>query len=371
MRAQGVFIASTGQNVGKTTTSLGIVSGLIAKGYKTGFMKPVGQEHVQLPSGESVDKDVILFKEHFKLIDSYSHMSPVIIPQGFTKDYLDHKIHPSELQSKIQDSYEKLCRKNHFVVVEGTGHVGVGSIIQLNNAQVANFLNLPVILIASGGLGSSFDELVLNKTLCDLHRVRVMGVILNRVRENKKEMITHYMSKALKRWSIPLIGCMPFDPVLQNPNMQDLEFLFQTSLLSGEEHRLRHFESIRLVACSVNIFREMIVPNQIVITPTSREDIILSLVSKQLEYKSRLMLDDLQCGFILTGEYPPRHFIIEQLQKANIPALYTHDHSHTALQKISSFTAKIRKEDEEKIQEAIQVVSSHIDFGLFLDQIKI
>ena len=77
MGSKGFFVASTGQNVGKTTTSLGLVAGLHKRKIQAGFMKPVGQEHVKLPSGEFVDKDVILFKEHFHLKDSYEHMSPV------------------------------------------------------------------------------------------------------------------------------------------------------------------------------------------------------------------------------------------------------------------------------------------------------
>ena len=79
---------------------------------------------------------------------------------------------------------------------------------------------------------------------------------------------------------------------------------------------------------------------------------------------------DLASGLILTGDYPPRHFIIEQLQKAGIPMLYTKEHSHSAMQMLSTFTAKIRKEDQAKIQEAIEVVDSHIDFDKLLSLVS-
>lgn len=366
MPGKGFFVASTGQNVGKTTTCLGLVAGLHKRKIKAGFMKPVGQEHLEVGNGEFVDKDVVLFKEHFKLKDAYENMSPVLIPPGFTKDFLDHKIHSHDLKVKIETSYDKLRKKNDFMVVEGTGHVGVGSIIQLNNAQVAQLLHLPVILIASGGLGSSFDELTLNKMLCDHYRIPVMGVILNRVKKEKKEMITHYMKKALKKWNVPLLGCVPYDAFLSTPTMQDLELLFDTSLITGEEHKLRHFETIRLVATSVDVFREMILPHQIIITPANREDIILATLTKQWEIKHNNLGEDLGAGLVLTGEHPPRHFIIEQIKKAHIPMLYTSVHSHVAMQMLSNYTAKIRKEDQAKIKEAIEVVESHIDFESLL-----
>ncbi|MCX6988556.1 MAG: AAA family ATPase [Chlamydiae bacterium] len=370
MDHKGIFIASTGQNIGKTTTSLGLLAGLIKRGLKTSFMKPVGQEHITVSSGEHVDKDVILMKDYFTLPDPYEQMSPVLIPKGFTKDFIDQKISSSLLQEKIEQSYRALCKNNAFMIVEGTGHVGVGSIIQLNNAQVAKALDLPVILIASGGLGSAFDELTLNKTLCDQYQVKILGVILNRVKVDKIDMITHYMSKALEQWNIPLLGCLPFDPFLSTPSMQDLELLFNTSLLSGEEHRLRHFETIRLVATSIDVFREMITPNQIILTPANREEIILAIVSKQLELQHFPSKEDLGAGLILTGELRPRHFILEQLQQAHIPMIYTPVHSHVAMEMLTNFTAKIRKEDERKIQEAIEVVSSHIDFDHLLELVS-
>jgi phosphate acetyltransferase len=364
MYQKGIFVASTGQHVGKTTSCLGLFSGLSKRFKRIGYMKPVGQEQVETAKGAKVDKDVLVFKEHFALKDPSEHMSPVLVPSGFTRDYLDGKIKESSLSEKIEKSFAKLQDKNDFLVVEGTGHCGVGSIINLNNAQVASLLNLPVLLLSSGGLGSSFDELSLNKTLCDKYGVQILGVLLNRVYPEKKEMIERYMSKALKRWDLPLLGCIPFDPFLSYPTMKDFEGLFQTELLTGKKHRLRHFENIRLVATSVETYREMVVKDQLIITPSNREDIILATLTKHWDYKIGHPHDDLEAGMILTGDYPPRHYIIQEIKKADIPMLYIPFHSHTAMQMISSFTSKIRNEDVEKVREAVDVVESHIDFDL-------
>ncbi len=364
MDKKGLYIASTGQHVGKTTTSLGLFSGLQKRFHHIGYMKPVGQEQQKVSKDLFVDKDVLVFKDHFHLKASYQEMSPVLIPPGFTRDFLDKKIKPDELYSKIDASAKRLFDNNQFVLFEGTGHCGVGSIIHLNNAQVAARLNVPVVLIASGGLGSSFDELMLNKTLCDAYDVRIIGIILNRVIPEKLKMIERYMALALERWNIPLLGCIPFDPFLSNPTMRDFETLFETTLKTGENHRLRHFKQIRLVATSVDTYRELILPQQLIITPANREEIILATLSKHWEIKIANPTHDLKAGMILTGDHPPRHYIIEELKKANIPMLYTPFHSHTAMKMITSFTAKIQTEDTEKIKEAIEVVENHINFEL-------
>lgn len=356
------FVAATGQNVGKTTICLGLVAGLKQRQKSVGFMKPVGQEHMETETGVRVDKDVILFKSHFQLQDPYEEMSPVLFPRGFTRDYLDGKVDHQSLTHKIEKSFEAITKRNTITVLEGTGHTGVGSIVNLNNAQVAARLQCPVIVVASGGLGSSFDELTLNHTQCEKYGVRVAGVILNRVLDEKREMIYEYMCKALKRWDIPLLGCIPFNSLLSMPTMQDFELLFQTQLLTGAGSRLRHFQHIRLVATSVEMYRTLIIPNQLIITPAGREDIILATLTRFWDLKIAHPEEELETGMILTGKVPPKESIVEQIERAGIPMLYAPVSSFIAMKMINTYTAKIRKEDTAKIEEAIKVVESHIDF---------
>jgi hypothetical protein len=54
-------------------------------------MKPVGQQHVPVgDAGLRVDKDCKLFRERFGLDHcAWPDMSPVVIPRGYTKRYVD------------------------------------------------------------------------------------------------------------------------------------------------------------------------------------------------------------------------------------------------------------------------------------------
>jgi phosphate acetyltransferase len=361
------FIAATGQNVGKTTTCLGLVAGMKQRDLSVGFLKPVGQNYSETEEGTQVDKDVLLFKSYFKLTSSYEEMSPVLFPRGFTRDYLDGKIDHHSLVKKITESFQSITSSHDITIVEGTGHTGVGSIVDLNNAQVAALLGSPLILVASGGLGSCFDELVLNLTQCEKYGVPVAGVILNRVLDAKREMVIHYMTKALRRLDIPLLGAIPYDPFLSHPTMQDFELLFQTKLLTGEEFRLRHFHHIRIIATSVEIYQTEILPHQLIVTPASREDIVLSTLTRYWDLKISHSDEELAIGMILTGKEPPSPSLVEKIRRTHLPMLYIPISSFTALKMINSHTAKIRQEDTEKIREAAQIVSSHIDFDLLID----
>ena len=127
MQKKGFFVASTGQHVGKTTTCLGLISRFKKTFFQRGiFIKPVGQEQMETACGQMVDKDVILFKEHFNLKASYEDMSPVLLPQGFTRDFLDGESMQKSLDYVSSLPLIRIQHENNFTVVEGTGHIRGG-----------------------------------------------------------------------------------------------------------------------------------------------------------------------------------------------------------------------------------------------------
>ena len=152
-----IFVAATKQHVGKTTTSLAVLSGLQKRFKNVGFLKPVGQQHVKVDidlggdkdkSSIRVDKDVVLIKEHFNLdhID-YKYMSPVIIPKGYTRQFVDGEISTASQQREVENAAEHISSCSDITLIEGTGHCAVGSIVGLNNAKVANLLGADMVLM--------------------------------------------------------------------------------------------------------------------------------------------------------------------------------------------------------------------------------
>lgn len=360
-----LFIAATGQNVGKTTLCLGILAALHKKIARVGFIKPVGQQHLKINEHLNVDKDVVLFKEYFDLQSNYADMSPVILPSGFTRHFLDGQVDSQSIEQAIKHAFHTISSNHDFTLVEGTGHVGVGSIVQMNNAKVASLLGLEMIIIASGGLGSALDELAVNMAMCKLHDVKVRGVILNRVLDDKSEMIKEYFPKALKNWNIPLIGCVPYNAILNAPTLKDFEVLFKTDLINGNKHQVCHFQHPRLIAGSLEAYQEEMGPDELIITPASREDIIKATIERKWWAEKTGQGHPAQ-GIILTGRQPPGSAIIELIKKSNIPALYAPLCSYDAMKMITSFVAKIQGDDLPKIEKAIELVEKSLNFDLIL-----
>lgn len=365
MTKKGIFIGATGQNVGKTTLCLGLIA-LLEKRYSNiGFIKPVGQRHVKTESGTPVDKDVVLFKKHFDLNDAYTDMSPILFPKGFTRNYIDGAYDNEDFEATIKSAYQKISKGKDYTIVEGTGHIGVGSITDLNNARVAKALGLDVILISTGGIGKAFDELALNRIMLESYGVKVKGVILNRVLGDKMEMVETYMTKALARWNVPLLGCVPYNEFLNSSSMKDFEMLFKTKLLSGEQYRFHHFENTHFVSTADKRFQELIQSNQLIITSSTREDVVGALIEKKMKLKSKK--EEFEVGLILTGRRPPKKSLIKKIQDNDLPLLYTPIRNYDAMRMISLHTAKILNEDTDKVQKAISLVEHNIDLDLLTE----
>ena len=363
MSKNAIFIGATGQDVGKTTLCLGAIAALKKRYSRIGFIKPVGQHHLTVEPGVIVDKDAYLFKKHFHLTSAWKDISPVIIPAGFTREYLDGKLSEEHLLQSIEKGYQRVASQHDYTIVEGTGHIGVGSIVGLSNAKVARTLGLDMVIIASGGLGSAFDELAMNIALCKEQGVTVRGVILNRVYDDKRQMIEEYFPKALKRWDIPLLGCVPYDSFLSKPSIQDFETLFKTTLLSGDAHHYRHFTHIRLSAGSLEAHIKDMMKNELVITPATREDIIEATLERHQEMQERHGTD-FEGGMILTSRHPPTERLLKKIRSLDVPILYAPICSYDAMKMITSFIAKIRIEDVQKIEKAISLADRYINFDL-------
>ena len=108
-----------------------------------------------------------------------------------------------------------------MLLIEGTGHAGVGAVIGLSNAVVASMLGTPAMIVSEGGVGRPIDEIVLNASLFAAHGVEVAGAIVNKVDMEAQPGIAKVLERGLARHGIPLLGVLPVRPILSNPTLGD------------------------------------------------------------------------------------------------------------------------------------------------------
>ena len=67
-------------------------------------------------------------------------MSPVVVGPGYTRDFIDGRVSKASQDTAVVNGFAAVGEGCDTVVIEGTGHTGVGSIIGLNNARAAALL---------------------------------------------------------------------------------------------------------------------------------------------------------------------------------------------------------------------------------------
>ncbi len=348
---KNIFIAATRQNDGKTVISIGLF--LVLKKYinKIGFIKPVGQKYLVV-DGKRVDKDAILIKKLANLEDNLEDMNPVSVEEGFTRQYLDNP-NKEYFVNKIKESYERISEGKDFVIIEGTGHAGVGSIFDLNNAEVASLLNAPVIIISIGGIGRPADEICLNLSLFREKNVLVKGVIINKVIEEKKSIIEKYLKKFFSKINLNLLGLIPFTPCLTEPSLLQICEAVNGKIIAGYDKMKEKVKHIIVGAMTPRHALDYFKPNSLLITPGDREDIILAALS--------ISTQNLIKGIVLTGGLYPHKTILDLIKKYDFPTIISSEGTYEVASKINELVVKLTEDDIDKIEIAKKLVEENVN----------
>ncbi|MDO8603055.1 MAG: AAA family ATPase [Candidatus Omnitrophota bacterium] len=361
-----IFIAATMQNDGKTTISLGLIKAFKKRFKRVGFIKPVGQRYV-FERGHKVDEDSVLIEKVCGMRSSIKDMSPVAIDKGFTENYIKRGDH-RKLVNSIISSFNRISKRKDLVVIEGTGHAGVGSIFDLSNAKVANLLDAKVILVASGGIGKPMDEIELNMALFEKERVDVIGVIINKVIMSKYKKVKDMLKLGLKRKGIDVLGVIPYFSKLSNPTIQNIIEETDLQLISKKVGLTNVVRNIFVGAMEPHAAIGFIETDSLLITPGDREDIIMTVLKEHLLKKSKRKISI--SGIILTGGIVPNNNIIKLIENAKIPVLLSKKHTYKVASEIHDIAIKIGPLDKGKARIAENLVMDYVDVDRILEKIK-
>jgi BioD-like phosphotransacetylase family protein len=385
-----LYLAATGQNRGKTTASLGLFDGFQRTGLRTAFMKPVGQRTV-IDHGMPADEDAVLMHETFDLVADYRAMSPVHIPRGFTKAYIAGDV-VDDLGAKIVSARDTFRDRFDMLLIEGTGHAGVGAVIGLSNAVVARMLGAPAIIVSEGGVGRPIDEIVLNASHFTAHGVTVAGAIVNKVDLDAQPGIEDVLRRGLALNGIPLLGVLPVRPILSNPTLgMVLDGVRGETLHSGPDLD-RVIDGVAIGAMEPRHMLERVGPGTLVIVPGDREDVILTLTTAHLARRFRVAgsveaakiaqiaseatnertanvdgHEGAAIGLVLTGGYRPRDPVIAAIRQADLFATLVPEDTYVVASEVHDLLVKTHPADREKIELIKALVAEHLDIDRILD----
>lgn len=352
-----IFIGATGQHCGKTTISLSLMHLARKKYGRVGFMKPVGPKCIEF-NGRIVDKDAAMFASVFGMEEDIAHMSPLTLSTGTTRRFLDGEIDADSPGKIIRDACVELESRYDFLIIEGAGHGGVGSVVGVNNARVAAMLNAPVLLLTGGGIGNVIDAVELNLALYEREKANVKVIMANKLVAEKRSHTMTYLKKAFAATDMLVTGAFDYSPILADPTLQHISDLLGLPLIGDSRERTRICHTIQLGAASSQIVIDHLEPSTLLIVTSSRDELLVtaSALHHIPEYKSRL------AGLLIAGHVPVSNITQRIIDDSNIPYIRIEETSSDIFYRMREHVSKIGPEDVEKIDLINSIAERFIDF---------
>jgi hypothetical protein len=351
---RGIFIAGSGKDAGKTTLCLGLArafDALVDGGVS--FFKPLGQK-ITVVNGESVGQDAWFISRALGLSLSQRDSTPLLASRGAAERYV-RTGEPRGMREAVKKSFKEFQKNSGLVLVEGTGHPGVGSVFDLGNATVAATLGIPVILVLDGGVGSTIDSFCLCQALFKLHGAPLLGVVVNRVLPAKMEAIAPVLRSWFCDRGIPVFGILPFEERIARPSIATITReigaspLFSSAAAPGGSGFIAAFDS------SEEVLRKLgSEAGKALLISHTRPDVIDAVIV------SRLAGGPCPPAMVVCGEAPD-HRRQAACSAAGIPLYFTVSSLEGSALKLSRSLFKIEPDEDEKIASIIEMVTREVD----------
>ena len=357
--ARKVFIAATGQDCGKTTTSLSLLHLARKKYRRVGFIKPVGPK-LSRYNDLWIDKDAALIAKVFDLEDDIELMSPVVLQPGDTRKVLDGVLPKAQLEKQLVEACRELEKRCDFLIIEGAGHSGVGSVIGLSNARVARLLDAPVLLISGGGIGHVIDDVSMNLALYKMEGADVRIVMPNKLIAEKRDRTLEYMGKAFADQKFIVQGGFNYSPILAGPTLQHIAKIFNLPLRATHEQAMHIIKGIQLAAASTEKVVEILKPSTLLLVNSSRDELLVMLATLYHIPEHR----DNLTGVLISGVNTISKLTQQVLDDSDLPFMRSEQHTTAVFQTVTRDVSKITADDLEKISLVKELAEKNLDFDL-------
>lgn len=206
---RGYFITGTDTNVGKTRIACALLAAFNARGLTTAAFKPVASGCKQTPDGLRND-DALLLQQQASLRTSYDEVNPYAFAPAIAPHLAAQQAEIEIDFTRLRTAYHQLAARAEIVIVEGAGGWLVPLGTNTTVADLAQTLDLPVILVVGLRLGC------LNHALLTTDAIRQRGLTLASWVANSLDpnmtAVQDNISALSERLNAPLLGYLPWSP---------------------------------------------------------------------------------------------------------------------------------------------------------------
>lgn len=175
----GIYVTGTDTGVGKTVASVAMLHALRAAGLRAVGMKPVASGCERGEHGWRND-DALALQAASDPSQDYDTHNPYALPEATAPQLAARRAGVQVSLDALRQAYARLAQAADVVVVEGAGGWLAPLADGLEQAQVAQALQLPVVLVVGVRLGC-LSHARLSARAIEADRLRLLGWIGNAI----------------------------------------------------------------------------------------------------------------------------------------------------------------------------------------------
>ena len=335
-----IVVASAREGAGKTTAVIGIgrkVSG------KIGYMKPFG-DRIYYHKKRLWDYDSVAVAKTLGISEA-----PEKLSIGFEHSKLMYMFDREGIAKKVRELFEEISTGKDMVFIEGSKDMNYGASVNLDSFSVARYLQSSMLMIFSGKEEDIFDDIVRCKELAEMKGVKIVGAIINKVRDVNEWKEIHV--QRVEKEGIHVLGILPEIKELSTITAEFVADQLPAKVLAGEKGLHNEIESIFIGAMSVSAAIKNPLFNKkkkLILTSGDRTDMVLTALR-----------EDTSC-IVLTNNIIPPARIREMADEKGIPLLLTPWDTYTSAKKLENIKPWISEKNEKKMR-AVETAFESLD----------
>ncbi len=349
--SKGLLIGSTEAYSGKSGMILGLARHLQQQGRAIAYSKPVGTCWTDDDSTTEAD---LQFVREMLGIPTEAIAPPIVTLTPSTIE--THLVSETPTDYLSQFKAQLATFAADLVLVEGPGTLWEGRLFQLSCLEMAQTLDLPILLVARYHSPLVVDALLQAKK--ELGN-SLLGVVINDVPPDTWSLTQTVVKPFLERQGIKVLGLLPQSTLLRSVSVRELVRQLQAKVLCRADRLDLMVESLTIGAMNVNSALEYFRKgeNKAVVTGGDRTDLQLAA------------LETSTSCLILTGHLPPQPLIISRAEDLEIPILSVNLDTLKTVEIVDQTFGTVRLQETIKVDCLQQILAEHFDWDYLQEQL--
>ncbi len=343
---KSLYVASTSGYSGKNLIVLGLSHRFLEDNIKLGYFKPVGISPVKARGGFT-DKDAWVIYRALDLEVPIEDLCPGLITHDIMMEAYQHDI--EGLEERITTVFKRISEGKDLVLMSGSGSLASGKFLNLSGFQVVEKLDSKVILV-----DQYEKEFFLDAVLDARDRLgeRLIGLIINNVDAELRDMVRDHIVPFLQRKGVPVLGIIPHHTVLGAVMVEDIVERLGADVLCCKDKLEELVENFLIGGMQVDKFIEYArkMRNNAVIVGGDRSDVQLAAIETRAK-----------C-IILTGNLYPNEIVVSKAEMNGVPMLVVRGDTYTVAKTVGDLSRKLRLREREKVEEGVRLIDEGVDF---------